>query len=262
MIDERYETAQSVAKKAGKLALSHLEALKNNSFPIEVKGKQDFVTKADRNVETFIRQRLKEAFPADGLLGEEHGLEVGDNDLTWVIDPIDGTANYIRDIDQWAISIALVSSKGMEVGVIYDPVRDNLYAARVSNGAYLNGKPLAKAKASRPTDPIVITGRSKRKPFEGYLQILTFLEKSEIEYRRFGSAAMGLAYVAQGLVDGYYEADLNPWDCLAGLLLVEEMGGSILAGKMVYQSLVSEPVCAVHPYLEQDMKELLSEQFC
>lgn len=259
MIEERYALLQSLAKEAGQLALSHLQALKENRFPIEVKGPQDFVTKADRDVETFIRTKLKEAFPEDGLLGEEHGLEPGTNGFTWVIDPIDGTANYIRSIDQWAISIGLVSHDRMEAGVIYDAVRDDLYRAAAGQGAFLNDAPLAKAKIKAPTDPILILGRSKRKPFEVYLKTLSFLDERGIEYRRFGSAAMGLAQVASGLVDGYFEADLNPWDCMAGLLLVKEAGGLVLAGENVYRTLVNEPICVSHPYLKETMTELLAE---
>lgn len=259
MNDRRYEIAQAVAREAGQIALDHLESLKNNHFAIEVKGPQDFVTKADRDVEIFIRRKLKASFPEDGLLGEEHGLESGSNELTWVIDPIDGTANYIRRIDQWAISIALVSQHGMEAGVIYDPVRNDLFSAQTGKGAKLNGQALDRVSTDRPKDPIIIVGRSKRKPFDHYLQTLAFLNNKGIEYRRFGSAAMGLAQVAQGLVDGYFEADLNPWDCLAGLLLVEEAGGFVLAGENVYRTLENEPICVSHPYLKETMMDLLAE---
>ncbi|WP_114009162.1 inositol monophosphatase family protein [Cohaesibacter intestini] len=258
MIEERYALLQTLAKEAGQLALNHLQALKDNRFPIEVKGPQDFVTKADRDVETFIRTKLKEAFPEDGLLGEEHGLEAGSNGFTWVIDPIDGTANYIRSIDQWAISIGLVSADRMEAGVIYDPMRDDLYRAAAAQGAFLNDSPLAKAKTEAPTDPILILGRSKRKPFDSYLKTLSFLESKGIEYRRFGSAAMGLALVATGQVDGYFEADLNPWDCMAGLLIIKEMGGVIAAGEQAFESLQNQPICAVHPYMRDEMTALLA----
>ena len=261
MIEERYALVQTIAREAGKLALSHLQALKENRFPIEVKGPQDFVTKADRDVETFIRDALKAAFPLDGLLGEEHGLQPGESGFTWVIDPIDGTANYIRDLDQWAVSIGLISKERIEAAVIYDPARDDLYRACAGKGAYLNDQRLSPAKTCAPADPLLIVGRSKRKPFETYLKTLSFLDAQNIEYRRFGSAALGLAQVASGLADGYFEADLNPWDCMAGLLIIAEMDGSIIAGKTIYKSLVNEPICAVHPYMEKTMTDLLESEF-
>lgn len=257
MPDQRSQLAKQIARGAGETANAFLTDLMEKKFEIEVKGPQDFVTKADKEVETYIRQYIHQAFPDDGLLGEEYGIEAGTSGFTWVIDPIDGTANYIRGIDYWAISIAVVSENRIEVGVIYDPVRDKLYFAEHGGGTYLNDTLLDPAKSIRPADPLVILGRSKRHPFESYLRTQQYLYDKGIEYRRFASAALGLAHVAEGLADGYLETDLNPWDCLAGLLLVSEMGGTIVAGTNMHKALTNLPICAVHPYLADDFTELL-----
>lgn len=257
MPEERSLLAQQIARGAGDIANAFLTDLMEKKFAIEIKGPQDFVTKADKEVETYIRGCIHDAFPDDGLFGEEHGIEAGTSGYTWVIDPIDGTANYIRGIDYWAISIAVVSEEKIEIGVIYDPVRDKLYFAEYGSGTCLNDKPLERAKTVRPADPLVILGRSKRHPFESYLKTQQYLYDKGIEYRRFASAALGLANVAEGLADGYLETDLNPWDCLAGLLLVSEMGGTIVAGKDMHTALTNLPICAVHPYLADDFTELL-----
>ncbi|MCV6548171.1 MAG: inositol monophosphatase [Cohaesibacter sp.] len=258
-MQKRYEVAKQVARAAGKLALEHLNAMKAGQLDVEVKGLQDFVTHADRDVESFIKRELSAHFPEDGYWGEESGRLQGSNGLTWVIDPIDGTANFIRAIDQWGISIALVSKDHIELGLIHDPMRDSLYHCQRTKGAMQNDMPMASlAQAdSRPADALILIGQSRRIAFDVYLNALQYLQDNEIEHRRFGSAALGLAQVAQGLVDAYFEADLNPWDCLAGLLLIEECGGLLVSGQQMLKDLKNCPVAAGKACLQKDLQHLV-----
>jgi myo-inositol-1(or 4)-monophosphatase len=259
-MQERYKAAQRVAKEAGKLALDHLSAMRAGELEVEVKGLQDFVTHADRDVENFIKRELSALFPDDGYWGEESERARGENGFTWVIDPIDGTANFIRGIDQWGISIALISEERIEIGVIYDPMRDILYHCQRDQGALQNDLPMPKMSSedARPADTLIILGQSRRIPFDIYLNTLTYLNDQEVEHRRFGSAALGLAQTAEGLVDGYFEADLNPWDCLAGLLLIEECGGVVVSGQQMLKDLTNYPVAAGKACLRQEMAHLVS----
>lgn len=263
-MQERYKAAQDVAKAAGKLALDHLSAMKAGELEVEIKGLQDFVTHADRDVENFIKRELSALFPKDGYWGEESERARGENGFTWVIDPIDGTANFIRGIDQWGISIALISEEQVEIGVIYDPMRDILYHCQRGQGAMQNAQVMQKMSGTsdRPTDALIILGQSRRIGFDVYLNTLQYLHDQEVEHRRFGSAALGLAQAAEGLVDAYFEADLNPWDCLAGLLLIEECGGVVVSGKQMLQDLNNYPVAAGKACLSEELAHLvaLSEQ--
>ncbi len=258
-MQERYQAAQRVAKAAGKLALDHLSSMQAGELEIEVKGLQDFVTHADRDVENFIKRELSALFPGDGYWGEESERARGKNGLTWVIDPIDGTANFIRGIDQWGISIALVSEERVEIGVIYDPMRDILYHCRHGQGAMQNGQTMPQLNSgnTRPADTLIILGQSRRIGFDVYLNTLKYLHEQEVEHRRFGSAALGLAQAAEGLVDAYFEADLNPWDCLAGLLLIEECGGVVVSGQQMLKDLSNYPVAAGKVCLRQELTHLV-----
>ncbi|NRA19272.1 MAG: inositol monophosphatase [Oceanospirillaceae bacterium] len=235
----RYQLAKKVAKAAGKLALSYQE----KALTIEAKGIQDFVTQADQQVEKQIRQALQAAYPEDGFFGEESESDVQQGQAFWAVDPIDGTSNYMRKVDQWGISIAYVVEGAIQIAVIYDPVRDILYHARRGNGAFCNEQQQY-LNAETPIDPTLILGHSRRAELRVYLDILQHLHQNNIEHRKFGSAALGLAQVISGHCDGYFEADLNPWDCLAGLLLIEEAGGVVICGNDMAKTLQNGPVAA------------------
>lgn len=255
---ERYTFAMTLAREAGALALERLKELKSGAIEIETKGALDFVTRADRDVENFIRTKITAHFPDDGILGEELAPAQLTSAVKWVIDPIDGTANYIRDLDHWGVSIACVVNGVSEIGVIYDPSRDKLFHARKGTGAFLNGKPLPKRKSllDTPANPILALGHSRRIPLLIYLDAIRLLDARQIDHRRAGSAAIALTQVAEGKVDGYFEGDLNPWDCLAGLLINEELGITIQHGGTMSQSLQNGPVVIGQPFLQAVLDEL------
>lgn len=217
----RLALAHAIADTAGALAQSFFE--QRESLAVEKKGLQDLVSKADRDVESLIRQRLTEAFPQDSILGEEHGGTPGES--VWCIDPIDGTTNFLRGLPHWAISIAFVHQNVVQLGVIWGPTLRERFAAVKGQGATLNGKPIRVSGVTRLDESVIAFGSSRRTAQGPYLATLGALMTAGIEYRRIGSATQALCCVACGRVDGYFEAKLSPWDAAAGLLIVQEAGG-------------------------------------
>lgn len=197
--------------------------LRDNGLTVEKKARQDFVSQADVYVETELRAWLKKARPQDGLLGEERGLEPG-ADGVWVIDPIDGTTNFILGMDYWCISVAYVRNNTIELGIIYAPDRDEFFFAEAGKGAFLNGQRLTLSEPD-PDAVVLGVGRSTRTTPRQYAQVVETLLEQGIEHRRFGAGALMLAHVAAGQVHGYFERHLNSWDALAGLVLIKEAGG-------------------------------------
>ncbi len=208
-----------------RLAGSKAQQLRQQGLSVEVKGKSDFVTQADLAVETELKHLLNQLFPEDGFLGEEGGMTEGVTGI-WVIDPIDGTTNYKQGMDYWCISVAYVVDNTIELGYIYAPDRNEFFMAKKGQGSWLNGKRL-QIQNEQEGQSIIGVGHSNRKPLQSYLNLLTLLDEKGIDHRRFGAGALMLAHVSSGLVHGYYEAHLNSWDALAGLLLIEEAGGTV-----------------------------------
>ena len=220
-LDKRLDTALEIVREAGDIASTAFKAMTPDK--IAFKGPQDFLTETDLEVEALIRKRLSNAFPEDGILGEEAGGDVQDN--TWIIDPIDGTANFARGIPHFCIVLGFVSQNKTRIGIIYDPCHDELYVAQDGKGATLNGKAINVANTPSFASANLELGWSQRVPNERYLTSLhSFLELGA-NVRRSACGALALAYVAVGRTDGYVEHHMNPWDCLAGLLLVSEAGG-------------------------------------
>jgi len=221
----RLAACEAVAREAGSLARRFYEG--RDSLEIERKGAQDLVSRADREVETLIRDRLAALFPKDGFVGEEHDHALVDSDVGghWVIDPIDGTWCFLNGIGSWCVSLAYERAGKVETGVVYDPMAGELFSARRGGGARLNGRPIRVAGASSLGDGSVSLGYSLRVPPETMLPVFEKLLRSGGVYQRHGSGALGLAWTAAGRLIGYLEPHMNSWDCLAGLLLIEEAGG-------------------------------------
>jgi len=226
---QSYEVLEQTIKIAGRKA----QELRREGLSIRVKGRQDFVSQADVMVEQLLKEAIRTLYPHDSFLGEESGLDLAEKSLkaavninngVWVIDPIDGTTNFMKGMDYWCISIAYVVAGVIEIAFIYAPDRYEFFFAKRGEGAYLNGQRLIIIEPEKGQE-IIGLGRSNRRSFDNYVQILTVLGQQGVEYRRFGAGALMLAHVASGLVDGYYESHLNSWDALAGLLLIEESGG-------------------------------------
>jgi myo-inositol-1(or 4)-monophosphatase len=220
---ERLGVAMATARDAGALARSFLAD--PSRLDVAIKGPQDIVTAADAAVERLIIERLATAFPGDGFVGEEGARSNGEH--LWVIDPIDGTANFARDVPHWCVSIALVCGRMVELGVIYDPMRDALYSAQRDAGAFCNARALRVATLTDLQHATFEVGYSPRTDAQSYGRCVTRLLLAGANVLQFGSAALGLAWVAAGRLDGYAERHLYAWDALAGLLLVSEAGGRV-----------------------------------
>lgn len=189
----------------------------------DFKGHQDFLTATDAEVEELIRRRLQELCPSDSFFGEEGGGSFGRD--VWVVDPIDGTANFARGIPHFAISIAFVRDNRTEIGVVFDVMQGELYTAQRGRGARLNGAEIRVSGLSDIRQATVEAGWSTRLTHDVYVDLVSNLKTAGVNVRRGGSGTLGLAYVADGRIDAYCELHINSWDALAGLLLVEEAGG-------------------------------------
>tara|TARA_Y100001935_G_C17223554_1_gene466564 strand:- start:241 stop:951 length:711 start_codon:yes stop_codon:yes gene_type:complete len=182
---------------------------------VSKKGPKDFVTNADIKAEKIIIEELKKARPNYSILSEENGSENNkDKDNTWIIDPIDGTVNFLHGVPHFAISIGLVSKGEIISGLIFDPIKDELFYAEKNNGAFLNNQRLRVSKKNDIRDCLFATG--------GKIN-----EEIDFQHRKSGCAALDLAYVAAGRFDGYFQYDLNLWDIAAGIIIVKEAGGII-----------------------------------
>jgi myo-inositol-1(or 4)-monophosphatase len=220
----RADVCRGLLASAGRLAMEGYG--RPDAAPeATMKGPQDFLTETDGKVEEHIRATLAEAFPADGFLGEETGGT--GSPRMWVVDPIDGTANFMRGIPHFCISIAFVQNGRSEIGGIANPAVGETYFARRGQGATRNGTAIHVSATQAFNRASVEFGWSPRIPNREYLDKVSLVWALGANVRRSGSGALGLAYVADGRSDAYAELHINSWDCLAGLLLVEEAGGRV-----------------------------------
>jgi len=226
-LTSRYLAVQAIAVEAGRLAHGFLaDPARLN---IEMKGPQDFVSAADRATEQLIAQRLAAAFPEDTFLGEESGAAAGIEraETLWVVDPIDGTANFVRGLPDWCVSIGLLQGGRPELGAIYIPATDELYAARRSHGAFCNGRPIRVSDRTDMAGATIALEYSFGTESAVHRAQIGAAHALGAEYRRNGSGAVSLTRVASGRLDGFVEMLINLWDILAGIVLVEEAGGWI-----------------------------------
>ena len=222
-MNDRVQFTKELAVRVGKMAQDIRNSASQEDF-IQEKGNQDFVTVADTKVENAIRSAIESTYPNDGILGEEEGFKAG-SDGYWVVDPIDGTTNFMRGLADWGVSIAYVKDDVIQLGVVYVPDEDNIFWAEKGKGAFMNDDAICVTKENNPAKALVMTGYSTRQPRADYIKFLDILLESGLEYRRCGSAAVAAVRVAQGAMDMYYEADINAWDMMAGILIVEEAKG-------------------------------------
>lgn len=216
------------ARKAGRGLLKDFGEVEN--LQVSSKGPGDFVSRADKAAEALIREDLMAARPSYGFLGEE-GNEIEGEDPTrrWIVDPLDGTTNFLHGLPHWAISIALEHKGQIVAGVIYDPVKDEMFYAEKGNGAWLNESRLRVSARHRMIESIFATGVpfGGRADLPATLQDLARIMPTCAGVRRFGAAALDLAYVAAGRYDGFWERGLHPWDIAAGIVIVREAGGIV-----------------------------------
>ena len=232
---------------------------------VEKKAHNDFVTEVDKNAEAAIIDILKNAYPDHAILAEESGASANlhdENENVWIIDPIDGTTNFIHGFPQYCVSIALQHRGQITQAVIYDPTRNDLFTASKGAGAYLNEKRIRVSKRTRIADGLIGTGfpfRETEGPvMDEYMKMFRVMTQNCAGLRRPGSAALDLAYVAAGRLDGFFEKGLKPWDIAAGTLLITESGG--IVGNFVGDSdyLYKGDVLAGNPKIFAQLVSLLS----
>jgi myo-inositol-1(or 4)-monophosphatase len=222
------EVAIEAAQAGGEILRRSWRSLPQGS--VAEKQKNDFVTSADRDSENRIIETIRDRFPEDGFLGEEGGAS-GDAGArrTWIIDPLDGTSNFIAGFPFWCVSVAAREDGELVAGVVWDPLREELYAAERGSGAFRNGAPIHVRNGATLEGAFVATGFPfrYRERIDLYLSLFreVFLRARAI--RRAGSAALDLAMVAAGVFDGFFEFHLSPWDIAAGAILIEEAGGEL-----------------------------------
>lgn len=201
----------------------------HNIQRIERKKNAGFVTEADIKSEEFIIKAISREYPDHSILAEESGNHGSDCPYKWIIDPLDGTTNFVYGLPWFCISIACEFQGDIIIGAVYNPVMNELFFAELNKGAYLNGKNIRISNMSKLSNSLIATGfyYSKGKKLEDAISKFSVMKQNVLSIRRMGSAAIDLAYTAAGRFDGYWERDLSPWDVAAGVLIVKEAGGSI-----------------------------------
>ena len=217
----RFETAVTLATEAGALAMQM-----RGAGTVTLKGPQDWVTEADGAVERFISARLAAAFPSDGFQGEEGGVARGGS-LRWIVDPIDGTANYMRGSPRFCVSLACFEDRTPLIGVLVAPALGETYVAHQGGGAMLNGRPIRAADTTALDRCVVEVGWSRRRPNPDFLALCEGILAQGARLRLGGSGALGLADVASGRLDAYVELHINLWDVAAALVLLAESGAAV-----------------------------------
>jgi myo-inositol-1(or 4)-monophosphatase len=213
-----------IAREAGALLMDYFR----QRVKVEYKGEADLVTVADRESEALIRDRLRQRWPGFDILGEEGGLQDAGSDYRWYVDPLDGTTNFAHGFPVFCVSIGLDYKGNRIAGVVYDPTRDELFAAEQGSGAYLNQQRIHVSKIANLAECLVGTGfpshKRHKNPNIFFYHHITLHTHG---VRRAGSAALDLCYVASGRLDGFWEFNLKPWDTAAGVLMVQEGGGKV-----------------------------------
>jgi len=218
--------AREAALEAGKMLLSHLRS----DFQVSKKGRINLVTAMDLKAEKIIVDRIRLDFPDHEILAEEGGRQPGSGPCRWIVDPLDGTTNYAHGYRCFSVSIAVEWEGQLSLGVVYDPVTEELFVARKGEGATLNGQPIQVSDENQLIDSLLCTGFSYQQPeIEKNLALFNRIIFHSQALRRDGSAALDLCYVACGRFDGFWELGLNCWDIAAGRLMVVEAGGGVTA---------------------------------
>lgn len=226
---------------------------------VERKGNNDFVSEVDKKAEQIIINTILKAFPSHNILSEEQGELSNKSDVTWIIDPIDGTTNYIHGHPQYSISIAIKHDDKITHGIVFDPNRNDIYTAELGKGAQLNNGRLRVSKTSSLADSLLATGfpTYNMDLLDRYLSIFKVMLESTSGQRRAGSAALDLAYVAAGMVDGFWEFALKPWDIAAGYLLVKEAGGLVCDFDGGQEFIDSGNIIAANPKLISQILKII-----
>ena len=246
-------------RKASKTLIRDFGEIEN--LQVSLKGPGDFVTNCDKKVEKILIDELLKARPSYSILSEEIGEINNDDSFKWIIDPIDGTSNFLHGIPHFAISIGLEHNKEIVCGIIYDPIKDEMFTAEKGNGSYLNNQRMRVSFRSKLEDCMIFTGGPKRDAKNRELALKEYYKfsiKLLSPIRKLGSASLDMAYVAAGRCDGFWQRNLNYWDIAAGIILIKEAGGFVtdFEGNDAY--IENKTILATNSRINKEMIEVLN----
>jgi myo-inositol-1(or 4)-monophosphatase len=255
---ERFAFGSELIIEAARLAQRHF--LSQESLTVRRKGTQDVVSEADEQVEQLIREAVAQAFPEDAFFGEEFGHnDVRDARDIWIVDPIDGTQPFLKELSSWCVSVGFARDGVLEMGFVAAPARGEIFSGRRGHGATLNGRPIEVSSSTRLDDGLLSIGMSPRIGADEIVPMVDHLLRQGVVYYREGSGALSLAYVAAGRLIGYIEAHLNSWDGAAGVAIVEAAGGKVSPFLTEDSLLHGAPIIAtneaLYPALEASFPE-------
>ena len=245
-------------RKASKILIRDFGEIEN--LQVSIKGPGDFVTVADKKVEKILIEELQKARPTYSILSEEIGQINNDVAFKWIIDPIDGTANFLHGIPHFAISVGLEHNKEIICGIVYDPIKDEMFTAEKGNGSYLNNQRMRVSSRPKLKDCIIFTGGPKRDSKDKELALeeyKKFSSKVLVPIRKMGSASLDMAYVAAGRCDGFWQRNLHYWDIAAGIILVKEAGGFVTDFHGEHEYIENKTILVTNSRINKEMIELL-----
>jgi len=252
------ETAVEIAREAGALLTTYFE----RRVPFELKGEFDLVTEADRASEKLVVERLRSRFPQHGIVAEEGGGHPSPSEYRWYVDPLDGTTNFAHSFPIFNVTLALERAGEVAVGVVFDPIRQEMFTAERGSGSWLNNRRIRVAATSRLDSSLLCTGfPTRRRHLNVNVHFYHQLAMATHGVRRTGSAAIDLAWVACGRLDGFWEFGLKPWDMAAGRLLVTEAGGRISDMRDRPHDFDSPHLLADNGHLHEQIVEIFGEVF-
>ena len=245
-------------RKASKILIRDFGEIEK--LQVSIKGPGDFVTASDKKVEKILIEELQKARPTYSILSEERGEIKNDDSFKWIIDPIDGTANFLHGIPHFAISIGLEHNKEIICGIIYDPIKDEMFTAEKGNGSYLNNHRMRVSSRSKLEECIIFTGGPKLDSKDRDLSLKEYnylSSKIPVPIRKLGSASLDMAYVAAGRCDGFWQRNLNYWDIAAGIILIKEAGGFVTDFNGNNRYIENKTILATNPRINKEMIEIL-----
>ena len=245
-------------RKASKTVIRDFGEIEN--LQVSLKGPGDFVTNCDKKVEKILIDELLKARPSYSILSEEIGEINNDDSFKWIIDPIDGTSNFLHGVPHFAISVGLEHNKEIICGIIYDPIKDEMFTAEKGNGSYMNNQRMRVSSRSKLEDCMIFTGGPKRDAKNRELALKEYYKfsiKVLTPIRKLGSASLDMAYVAAGRCDGFLQRNLNYWDVAAGIILVKEAGGFVTDFNGENEYIQNKTILATNAKINEEMIEVL-----
>ena len=245
-------------RKAAKILIRDFGEVEK--LQVSLKGPGDFVTVSDKKVEKILIEVLQKARPNYSILSEEIGQIKNDEEFKWIIDPIDGTANFLHGIPHFAISVGLEHNKEIICGIIYDPIKDEMFIAEKGNGSYLNNQRMRVSARPKLKDCVIFTGGPRQNSKDKELSLLEYKNFSSIvqtPIRKMGSASLDMAYVAAGRCDGFWQRNLNYWDYAAGIIIVKEAGGFVTDFKGNNEYIKNKTILATNSRINEEMVKVL-----